>query len=156
VLILAMPLALESPTINTLNVWWQGRLWLPVAVGFPLVASTFQWRPRQLWGRRTERQWAVPAVVLGVGLVLCAAQIASFTRALGRYEVGLGVQPGSRTLWLPPGGDAPVIVAFVIGAIVTLALVVFMTFPRMDVDSTRARESGGPGDLQPLSIPDHI
>ena len=42
--ILAMPLALESPLINQVNLYWQGRYWLPVMVGFPLVASTLEWR----------------------------------------------------------------------------------------------------------------
>jgi Predicted membrane protein (DUF2142) len=155
-LILAMALALESPTINTLNVWWQGRLWLPVAVGFPLVASTFQWPSRRLWDRRTDRHWVAPAVVLGVGLVLFAAQVASFTRALRRYEFGLGVRAGLRPIWSPPGGHDPVVVAFVVGAVVTLALVVFVTLPRMTVAPVRERERGGSGHpLQP-SIADHV
>ena len=42
-LVLAMPLALESPQINSVGTFWQGRYWLPVAVGFPLVAATFTW-----------------------------------------------------------------------------------------------------------------
>jgi hypothetical protein len=155
-LILAMPLALESPTINTLNVWWQGRLWLPVAVGFPLVASTFQWRSRRLWNRRTDRHWVAPAVVLGVGLVLFAAQVASFTRALRRYEVGLGVRAGSPTIWLPPGGRDPVVVAFVVGAVVTLALVVFMTLPWDEGRSVSACELGGSGHLHQPSMADRI
>jgi Predicted membrane protein (DUF2142) len=150
-LILAMPLALESPTINRLSVWWQGRLWLPVVVGFPLVASTFHWPSRPLWDRRTDRHWVAPAVVLGVGLVLFAAQVASFTHALRRYEVGLGVQAGAPTIWLPPGGHDPVVVAFVVGAVVTLALVVFMTLPRMKVAPVGAPELGGSGHVhQPL------
>ena len=81
-LILAMALALESPRIDTINVWWQGRYWLPVVVGFPLVASTFQYPSRSQGYRRTERQWVVPALALGVGLVLLVAQVASFERAL--------------------------------------------------------------------------
>jgi hypothetical protein len=146
-LILAMPLTLESHTINTVNVWWQGRYWLPVAVGFPLVAGTFQWRSRRHRALGTGRQWVAPAVVLGVGLLLLAAQIGSFTRALGRYEVGLGVQAGAPTIWLPPGGRNLVVVAFVVGAIVTLALVVFMMLPRMKAAPATA------GELEPT---DHL
>ena len=155
-LILAMPLALESPTINTLNVWWQGRLWLPVAVGFPLVASTFQRRSRRLSDRRTDRHWAAPAGVLGVGLLLFAAQVASFTHALRRYEVGIGVPAGTPTIWLPPGGHYPVVVAFIVGAVVTLALMVFMMLPRMKVDHVSACELGGSGHLHQPSMADRI
>jgi hypothetical protein len=155
-LILAMALALESPRINTINVWWQGRYWLPVVIGFPLVASTFQWRSRRLWDRRTDRHWVAPTVVLGVGLVLFAAQVASFTRALRRYEVGLGVQAGSPTIWLPPGGHDPVVVAFIVGAVVTLALVVFMTLPRMKVAPLCACELRGSGHPHQPSMADRI
>ena len=156
-LILAMPLALESPTINSVNVWWQGRYWLPVAVGFPLVASTFQWRSRRQHGQhRTDRHWVAPALALAVGLVLFAAQFASFTRALTRYEVGLGVRAGSPTVWLPPGGHYPVVVAFVVGAVVTLALVVFTMLPRVKVDAVSAPDLGGSGHLHQPSMADRI
>ena len=155
-LILAMPLALESPTINTFNIWWQGREWLPVAVGFPLVASTFQWRSRWHWHRRTVGPWVVPALALGVGLVLLAAQVASFTHALTRYEVGLGLPAGSPTRWLPPGGHDPVVVAFVAGAVVTLALVVFTMLPRMRVDHVSAPELGVSGQLHQPTMADRI
>ena len=156
-LILAMPLALESPTINTVNVWWQGRLWLPVAVGFPLVASTFQWRSRRQHGQhRTDGQWVALALVLGVGLVLLAAQIASFIHALTRYEVGLGVRAGSPTVWLPPGGHYPVVVAFVVGAVVTLTLVVFVMLPRVKVEPVSTRQLEGSGQLHQPGMADRI
>ncbi len=51
-LILAMPLALESPQINRVGTYWQGRYWLPLAVGFPLVAATLEWRARTCWTAR--------------------------------------------------------------------------------------------------------
>lgn len=155
-LILAMPLALESPTINRLDVWWQGRLWLPVAVGFPLVASTFIWRPRRHGHRRTGRQWVTPTITLGVGLVLLVAQVASFERALTRYEVGLGVRAGTPTVWLPPGGHDLVVVAFVVGAVVTLALVVFMMLPWVKVGSVSAHEFVGSDDVPQPRMADRV
>jgi hypothetical protein len=155
-LIIAMPLALESPQINSVNVWWQGRYWLPVALGFPLVASTFQWRSRSHGQHRTDRRRVAPALALGVGLVLFAAQVASFTRALTRYEVGLGVRAGSPTVWLPPGGHDPVVVAFVVGGVVTLALVVFMVLPRVTVDAVSAPDLVGSDRLHQPSMADRI
>jgi hypothetical protein len=139
-LILAMPEVLYAPQMNAIALNWQGRYWLPVVVGFPLVASTFQWRSRRHQYNRTDRQWVAPALLLGLVLVLFAAQVASFLRALTRYEIGLGVRAGTPTVWLPPGGHYPVIVAFVVGAVVTLALVVFMMWPRMKLDPLNARE----------------
>ena len=133
-LILAMPDALYAPQMNTIDLNWQGRYWLPVVVGFPLVASTFEWRSRRRRYQRINRQWVAPALLLGLVLVLFAAQVASFLRALTRYEIGLGVRAGTPTTWLPPGGHYLVVVAFVVGAVLTLALVVFMMWPRMKVD----------------------
>jgi hypothetical protein len=147
-LILAMPEILYAPQMDTVFVNWQGRYWLPVVVGFPLVASTLQWRSRPPGHRRVDERWVAPILVLGLGLVLLAAQVASFTRALTRYEVGLGVAAASPTRWLPPGGHYPVVAAFVVGAAVTLALVVFVVMsPRMKVDPMSAPDLVGLGHL---------
>jgi hypothetical protein len=123
--IVAMTLALEAPKINTVGTYFQGRYILPMVVGFPLVASSFEWRGRRLVSRRM-----LTRSVLVVGIVLLVAQVASFDRALRAYQGGrvLGVSGP----WLPPGGEFPVQAAFVVGAIVTLALVV--------VTSARVRE----------------
>jgi hypothetical protein len=148
-LILAMPEALYAPKMNTIDLNWQGRYWLPVVVGFPLVASTFQWRSRRHRDHRTDRQWVAPALLLGLVLVLFAAQVASFLHALTRYEVGIGVPAGTPITWLPPGGHYLVVVAFVVGAVVTLSLVVFMMWPRMEVDPVSARDLVGSGHSHP-------
>jgi hypothetical protein len=141
--ILALPEVLFAPEMNTFSGDWQGRYWLPLAVGIPLIASTFRWPVRSDTHRRTDREWTVPALVLGLGLVLFAAQLESFTHALTRYQTGLGVRAGAPTVWLPPGGHDPVVIAFVMGSMVTLALVVFMMLPRMKVDSVRGSPSAG-------------
>ena len=122
--ILAMPLALESPLINQVNLYWQGRYWLPVMVGFPLVASTLEWRHGD---REQPSRWAAPSLTLVLGIVLIIAQVASFEHALTRYEIGLVVSARTPVAWLPPGGNVGVVVVFVVGAIVTLALAVVMT-----------------------------
>ena len=130
VLILAMPLALESPQIDRVGTYWQGRYSLRVAVGFPLIAATFEWRARRAgpYGLLpASRRWITPTLTLALGLLLFAGQVASFQHALTRYEIGLGVRPQSPLVWLPPGGHAPVEVLFVVGSLVTLAMVVVMT-----------------------------
>jgi hypothetical protein len=129
VLAVAMPLVLESPQINTVGLFWQGRYWLPVLVGFPLVASSFhgasarRMQPVVRWG-------GVGAIVVGAGLA--AAQIASFRLNLRRYESGLGPHAPATARWAPPGGEAATVV-FVAGVAVTLALVLVAMLRRVDV-----------------------
>lgn len=128
VLVLAMPLMLESPQLNTVGFFWQGRYWLPVLVGFPLVASALhgasvgRLRPVLRWG-------GAGAILLGAGLG--AAQIESFVLSLRRYERGLGPHASAVARWAPPGGNALTVV-FVAGVAVTLALVVVTMFRRVD------------------------
>ena len=118
--VVAMPEVLYAPQMDTHVLHWQGRYWLPVVIGFPLVASSFEWRGRHHVSRRMSTR-----SVIVVGIVLLVAQVASFDRALQAYKGGhvLGVTGP----WLPPGGEFPVQAAFVVGAIVTLALVVVTT-----------------------------
>ena len=37
--IVGLPIVLESPHIDSVGAYWQGRYWLPLAIGVPLVAS---------------------------------------------------------------------------------------------------------------------
>jgi hypothetical protein len=118
--VLIVTLALEAPKINSVGTYFQGRYILPMIVGFPLVASSFEWRGRLLVPRRIlTRSGCV------VGIVLLVAQVAAFNGALQTYKAAHGPIVGA-TNWSPPGGELPVQVAFVVGAIVTLALVVVM------------------------------
>ncbi len=120
--IIAMPLALEAPQMNVVGNYFQGRYLLPVVVGFPLVAASFHFRAR--W------HWFLPGLMLVVGMLLAAAQVASFDLTLERYETGFGMPAGTPVTWLPFGGRDPVVALFVVGAITTLACVIALNLDR--------------------------
>ena len=91
VAVLAMPVLFESPKIDAIGPYWQGRYWLPLLVGVPLVAAT-AWKGghhRRAW----SSTWSVAGVIAG-GAVLVAAQVAAFLTALHRNETGLGARRG--------------------------------------------------------------
>ena len=98
--------------------YFQGRYILPMLVGFPLVASSFEWRGRRTVPRRTLTRTGVV-----VGTVLLVAQVGAFDGALQAYKSGHGLNLVP-TSWSPPGGELLAQVVFVVGAFVTLALVV--------------------------------
>ena len=112
---LAMTLALEAPQMNTVGNYFQGRYILPVLIGFPLVATCFEWQGKRLI---SEQILARTALVLGIALFV--GQVGAFDQALHIYRTGR-VTHGA---WLPPGGQFAVQVVFVVGAILTFALVV--------------------------------
>ena len=141
--IVAMTIALEAPKINVVGTYFQGRYILPVVVGFPLVASSFEWRGRLLVPQRTLARSALVG-----GIVLFAAQLAAFNRTLQVYKSGQGIL-GQTSAWLPPGGEFPVQLVFVVGAIVTLAFVVFMMLPRVNIDPLPTPDLGGTGSPPP-------
>jgi hypothetical protein len=116
--ILALPLVFEVPRINAIGPYWQGRYWLPLVIGLPLVASAAVSRlPEQFVGSRYR------AALLGAGVLLIGGQMAAFTTALRRYEVGLNVPHGSPVLWRPPGGNGLVIGLFAVADVLILAFV---------------------------------
>ena len=132
-LIVAMPLVFESSQINAVGAYWQGRYWLPVAIGFPLVASSFEGRAVGRHRRRARMRWNSAVIALVLGVVLIVAQIASFEQALRRYETGLGSNVAALARWLPPGGPVRVVIVFALGAVTTLALVVVMLRPQREL-----------------------
>ena len=119
--VVVIVVALQAPQMNKAGPWFQGRYILPIVIGLPLVASCFEWR-----GRRFLPQRTLPRAVLVVGIVLFAAQFAAFDQALRHYRGGHIplYAPGA---WFPPGGEFPVQAVFVIGAAVTLVLLVVMS-----------------------------
>ena len=110
-----MTLALEAPQMNTVGNYFQGRYILPVLIGFPLVATCFEWQGKRLI---SEQILARTALVLGIALFV--GQVGAFDQALHIYRTGR-VTHGA---WLLPGGQFAVQVVFVVGAILTFALVV--------------------------------
>ena len=112
--LLALPLIFESPRIDTVGPYWQGRYWLPLAVGIPLVASSVQ-------HNRTSRRSIVISQPLrligfmGIAVLLAMAQISAFMTALHRYQTGLNAKIGVPTRWTPPGGTMLVVTLFVAG-----------------------------------------
>lgn len=89
--VFAYPFLFETSQLNTVGPYWQGRYWLPLAVGLPLVAAAVV--------PPLKRSW-----VLGVGILLAGAQLGAFISTLNAYN-GHPVRPGSSALWVPPGGS---------------------------------------------------
>jgi hypothetical protein len=117
--VVALPLVVESPKLNSTGPYWQGRYWLPLIVGVPLIASTAS-IPWQL--AQGLRRAAAPGVLL-IGAALIAGQIYAFTTMLGRYEVGLGAGPHVRRRWAPPGGSALLITLLLVAETALLGFV---------------------------------
>jgi hypothetical protein len=120
VAVVAVTIGLQAPQINHVGTYFQGRYILPLLVGFPLVASAFEWRTRTVFSRRM-----LTRIVVVVGIVLAAAQLTSFVRAMQYYSNGQGIHIGVQRGWLPPGGEVGVTVMFLFGVVITLALFVF-------------------------------
>jgi len=124
--IIAIPVIFESPTIDSFGIWWQGRYWLPLLIGAPLVAVS------QISTREDVRRWtdhlATVVAVLMLGIILIAAQVWTFVVVLQRYEFGWGFGPGAIGHWAPPGGAAFVTGLFILGMVLLLGFVTFNLF----------------------------
>jgi Predicted membrane protein (DUF2142) len=122
--IVALPVVFEAPRLNTTGIYWQGRYWLPLIVGVPLLASTALGAVKSRRGRKPSLA-LVGVLVAGVGLGV--AQLAAFLSALHRYRSGLGAGPHPGPRWSPPGGPVLVVVAFLAGEALLISLVVWAT-----------------------------
>ena len=137
---LAVSVIFESPRINAVGLYWQGRYWLPLAVGLPLVASSI--KPRMVHQRS---RFAVPSSlkivgVAGVLLLLAVAQIATFLTSLHRYEIGLGAKEGSPIKWAPPGGTVLVETLFVVGQALLVGFLIWKYRETRRPSETRATD----------------
>jgi hypothetical protein len=142
-------LLFQAPRINTTGGFWQGRYWLPLLVGVPLVATAAIPKLRRRGPRRWQRVVTGASILIG-GSVLIGAQVSSFLTALRRYQVGLGAPPGARVQWTPPGGDPLLIGLFVGGEIVLLAFVLWNW--RLPVDLPEPdRHTATPDDVPHLT-----
>jgi hypothetical protein len=137
--IVVMPVIFESPQINSVGTYWEGRYWLPLAMGLALVAASVE--PHGMFRRgraiTTDSQRLAGFVSLGALLIL--AQVAAFLKALHTY---LALTVGQSVIkWTPPGGTALVIGLFIFGQIALLAL---LTRSFLDQDKiARFLETGG-------------
>ncbi len=122
--IVAMPIILESPRIDAVGPYWQGRYWLPLLIGIPLLATSLPPPARGGHGRRRRSFRLRPLPILALGLPLAAAQVWAFLTALHRYEYGLGSGPRTVAKWTPPGGAVLVTGMFSLGLILLLGFVV--------------------------------
>jgi Predicted membrane protein (DUF2142) len=129
VAVLAMPVVFESPQINAVGPYWQGRYWLPLVVGLPLVASSVL---RRSISRHGRSRGVSPVVALtgfvALGLLLGSAQLVAFLTALRRYETGLGVKAAAVASWMPPGGTDLVVILFVAGQALLIGLLSYKYF----------------------------
>jgi hypothetical protein len=135
--IIAIPVIFESPTIDRAGIWWQGRYWLPLLIGVPLVAVS------QIRTRKDVRRWTADrttvVAVLVLEIILIAAQVWTFVVVLQRYEYGWGFGPGTIGRWAPPGGAAFVTGLFIFGMVLFLGFITFNIFDpqRRQLDDER-------------------
>ena len=133
--------AIEAPQINTAGTYFRGAT--PAGgAGISLVASCFESRGPRLVPSR------LLTFAVGVGIVLFAAQFAAFDRALDVYKAGKGIRAGPpgtcrrREAHCRPG-------RLLVGAIVTLALVVVSTAACARARARRTHRLRSPVDIQP-------
>jgi hypothetical protein len=136
VVVFVMPFLLELPTINQVGPSWQGRYWLPVLIGGPILAVGG-------WRRLTARAPAplVALAVAAVGGILVAAQIDAFLFALHRYRTGLAGGTPSLPSWSPPGGSGLLLGLLVAGQVLLVLLAV-----------ARAASADQPGEPAEVSL----
>jgi hypothetical protein len=130
VAIFLLPVIFESPRIDTVGAYWQGRYWLPLLVGVPLIASAAVSNSRV---RATHaKNQAPPSQPFAAALILvpalAVAQIAAFLTVLHRYQIGLGLPAGSPVRWTPPGGSFLLIFLFVAGILLLSGYVAWALF----------------------------
>jgi hypothetical protein len=137
VLILLIPIVFESPRIDSVGLFWQGRYWLPVVIGLPLVASALHGAHRSSWLTSPLRSVAVLVGLACGGALLIVAQVVAFLTALHRYETGLGAPSGTPIRWSPPGGESAVVILFIAGQVLLLGFLL--------VDPWGRFRANGPG-----------
>jgi hypothetical protein len=109
--VVAVPVALEAPSVATVGFYWQGRYTLPLAAGALVVAAAV--------ARRSPPRWCL-AVLLAV---VAAAQVGALIVALGRWTDGVG-QPLDLLdpAWSPPLPPVALVAAYAVLAVGWCAL----------------------------------
>ena len=149
--IVALPVVFESPHINAVGPYWQGRYWLPLAVGLPLVASSQISQGALLRLHSLTRALTRVTGLVTIGAILIVAQLGAFLTALHRYETGLQAVPGTPIQWSPPGGTGLVVSAFLLGQVLVLGFVIW----RFVATRLRSSESDS-STLAHLGVADQI
>ncbi len=124
VAVVVTPLFFEPANLNAVGPFWQGRYWLPLAIGLPLVASAAEIGRHHRRSRLYERPGIRATSAAAIGIVLGAAQLTAFLTALHRYQTGTGARPGTPVRWVPPGGVPLVVGMLVAGLLLLVGLVV--------------------------------
>lgn len=94
--------ALTASQAHRIGLVGQGRYYLPIAAGAPLLAACALADARPAWDR-LARRWATAAAV-GVPALWWVTQVAAFTQTLHRYAVGYSAPIGLLDRgWHPPG-----------------------------------------------------
>lgn len=108
----AVPRALEFPSVQKYGFGWQGRYGLPLAVGVPLLAAFAIGIRRELpvfWATRLTR------VIVAL---LALAHVGAFVVALRRYMVGInGPLDFLGGPWQPPVGPVAVLAGFILAVV---------------------------------------
>ncbi len=129
VAIFLLPVVFESPRIDAVGSYWQGRYWLPLLVGVPLIASAAVSRQTRGAHARNDTPPTQPlAAAMTLIPLLVIAQVAAFLTVLHRYQIGLGLPPGSPVRWTPPGGSFFLIFLFVAGTLLLAGYVAWALF----------------------------
>jgi Predicted membrane protein (DUF2142) len=126
--IIVMPLVFESPKINAVGPYWQGRYWLPLVIGIPLVAASVETSRRHNHSSTGNSRGLKLFCVLGLAITLGTAQVWAFVTTIQRYEYGLGSGPGAIARWSPPGGTVLIASLFLFGLVLLFGFVGWNSF----------------------------
>ncbi len=130
VIVLVVPAVVSLIEVHRLGLVWQGRYIMPVAVGFPLIATAILRTSRRLLRFMTLEMWMgigirgrlTNAILVGIGV----AQFAAFTETLRRYVVGVsGPINFLNGPWHPPFGVTTLLVA---ALLITTLMLTFMRY----------------------------
>jgi hypothetical protein len=117
ILCLLLPVALELPHARTVNLSWQGRYTLPLAVGIPLLAAASVGVLHGIKERLQRNVARALLVLLGLGGVL------GYVQALRRYAVGAsGPIDFWHGPWQPIEGSALAIVWYIAATVLVVGM----------------------------------
>ncbi len=141
---LAIPVIADVATVNTYRFPFQGRYFMPLAVGIPLLAAFTAGRAGVLPQARQA------SLVRIMTVLMLPFQLLSLGYVMDRWQSGLGVGRSLNPLqgsWHPVSGSALPLLLMTIGLTALGALVWRATRPRDGQQSTPAHEGSGTAGL---------